>query len=87
MKKTRFDYNNPETCMLSLSYVVEEHKCPECLAELSESDFNSKIEDFDFLVLLVKCPKCHMIFEYGSVLDNSNEANEIRSQYGVPIRG
>ena len=75
MKKSRFDYNNPETCYLALTYILEHDKCPECLAIINPQ---LTVEDTDILVLKVECSNCGLTFEYGTTIDNSPAADELK---------
>jgi hypothetical protein len=77
--KTRFDYDNPETCYLALDYIEKTKKCPECMAEIQEK---ITIED-DFLIIRIECPMCKLNFEAGHLLDNSRESNRLRKDFGV----
>jgi len=78
--KTRFDYDKPETCFLAMNYILETQKCPECMRTIT---IRSWIEDNDFLIVQAQCSKCKFTLEYGSVLDDSQEANDLKILYGV----
>ena len=75
MKKPRFDYNNPETCYLALTYILEHDKCPECLTIINPQLTN---EDADILVLKVECSNCGLTFEYGTTVDNHMLNQELK---------
>jgi len=78
--KTRFDYDNPETCMLATSYAIETGLCPECKTSVT---IKTTLDDGDILIALIECPKCKIKLEWGSILDNSPEANELRQSFGL----
>lgn len=77
-RKTRFDYDNPETCVLALTYILETKKCPECLHEVS---IESVVVNNDLLFTMVECSNCKFQFEHGTFLDDSKEANEVRAEH------
>ena len=54
-KTTRFDYDNPQTCLLAVTYAMENGLCPECKSDVK---FDGFLEDGDLFVVQVECPKC-----------------------------
>ena len=76
MKKPRFDYNNPETFILALDYMIEHEKCPECLTIINPQVITN---DADILVLKVECLNCGLTFEFecGKPVDNSSGQNDL----------
>jgi len=78
--KTRFDYDNPETCMLAVTYAMEKGLCPECKSKVK---IDGSLEDGDLFIVTVDCPKCKIKLEWGSILDNTQEANDVRKSFGL----
>jgi hypothetical protein len=85
--KSRFNYENLDTCILALTYIIEKQKCPECLTDLTDNDILLHVEDTDFLILHMTCPKCKFNIEHGTLLDNSPDSNDIRKEFGIPAGG
>jgi hydrogenase maturation factor HypF (carbamoyltransferase family) len=77
--KTRFDYDNPETCLLAVTYAMENGLCPECKSNV---EIDGLLEG-DLFIVNVECPKCKIKLEWGSFLDNSPEANDVRKSFEV----
>lgn len=78
--KTRFDYDNPETCFLAITYAMEKGLCPECKSEVK---IDGILEDGDLFMVDIECLKCKLKLQYGSILDNSPEANDVRKSFGL----